>query len=247
MLSTRYRRIADELIGEIQHRRWQIGETLPGELELMQRFAVSRHTVRSALRIVQDLGLIERRAGIGTQIIARRPRALYVQHVRTPAALMQYPAGSRLRVSDTAEVVADRKLAQLLECRRGERWFRISAVRRLAGAGGAIGWTDIYLLPQYAEVAQLIGRRAGLVSELIERQFGERVEHVRVDLRGGVIDGEVAQALRVEPRTPALTVIRRYTGRGGRVFEVAVSSHPADRYEYSFELKRGWQGERHGN
>jgi GntR family transcriptional regulator len=224
---------------------------LPGELELVDRFGVSRHTVREALRMLGELGLIERMQGIGTVVKARESNEAYVQTIRTPAELMRYPAESRLEVVAVAEVRATRKLAPLLGCPTGARWTQVSAVRRLqdadsdasAGGGGrgrAICWTDVYVLPEFAGVARLIGRKSQPVYELIEEKFGEKVASVQVDLRAGLIPPVLATALDVSPGSASLTVVRRYTGQSKRVFEVSISEHPAERYTYSLELKRGW-------
>jgi hypothetical protein len=37
---------------------------------------------------------------------------------------------------------------------------------------------------------------------------------------------------------PALRVTRRYANKNGKVFEVGIATHPADRYTYSFDFKR---------
>ena len=50
--------------------RYPVGELLPTETELMARHSASRQTVREALRILMDQGLIVRRAGLGSVIIA---------------------------------------------------------------------------------------------------------------------------------------------------------------------------------
>jgi DNA-binding GntR family transcriptional regulator len=64
-------------------------------------------------------------------------------------------------------------------------------------------------------------------------------------IHGGVVGTEHAAALEVAAGTPALTVVRRYHGKGARLIEVSVSEHPADRFTYSLELQRGWRsGER---
>ena len=87
----RYRQLADELIGEIRGGRLRVGQTLPGELELGESYGVSRHTVREALRMLEDLGLITRQQGVGTVVTASESSEAYVQKVRSPAQLMQYP------------------------------------------------------------------------------------------------------------------------------------------------------------
>jgi GntR family transcriptional regulator len=241
----RYRQLANELIDDIRAGRLAVGDTLPGEFELVERFDVSRHTVREALRMLGALGLIDRQQGVGTVVRSREPAASYVHAVQSPSELLNYPPESQLSVLTTGEVRLSRSLARELQSRAGARWMHIGALRRLGGRGIPICWTDIYVVPEYAEVAGMIGRRAGLVYELIEQRFGEHIETVQVVIHGGVIGPAHAAALEVAAGTPALTVVRRYRGKGGRVIEVSVSEHPADRFTYSLELQRGWSsGER---
>jgi DNA-binding GntR family transcriptional regulator len=236
----RYERVAEALIGDKPARRIGVGETLPGELELAARYAVSRHTVREALRRLEELGLIDRQQGVGTVVRSRQPTQSYVQAVRSPAELLQYPPDSKLIVVGTGDVRAGRRLARQMGCATGTRWFRISCIRRLKDSKAPICWVDVYVLPEYASIADVVGRR-GPVYEAIEQRFGQQVAAVDIDLRAGSIAPEIATTLDVPPGTPSLTVIRRYLGPDRRLFEVSVSEHPADRYTYSLQLKRGWQ------
>lgn len=237
----RYRRLADALIADIRAGRIKVGATLPGELELVERHAVSRHTVREALRVLDELGLIDRQQGIGTVVKARDPSEAYVQTVRSPAELLQYPPDSRLVVREQRMIKASRALARVLQCPTGTRWFNVSALRRFRGLRTPICWVELYLLPEFAGVAELIGRRSQLVYEMIEQRYGEKVSEVRVDIRAGTVPESLADALATAAGTPSLTVIRRYRGSGRRTLQISVSEHPADRYTYSLELKRGWE------
>lgn len=236
----RYEQVAEALIAEIRARRIGVGETLPGEIELTERFAVSRHTVREALRKLEELGLIDRQQGVGTVVRARQPMQSYVQAVRSAAELLQYPPEARLTVVGTGEVRATRRLAKQLGCPTGSRWFRISCLRRLRQSKLPICWVDVYVLPDYASVAELIGRKQP-VYEAIEQRFGQQVAAVDIDIGAGVVDDAIAKSLEVAPGTPSLSVVRRYFGPDRKLFEVSVSEHPADRFTYSLQLRRGWQ------
>ena len=114
----RYTEIADELIGRIRAGKLAVGALLPGELQLMEDFSASRHTIREALRRLEELGLIDRRRGLGTRVLARKPRRAYVHRVASPEQLLRYPPESRLDVAETTNVVAGAELAELLGCRR---------------------------------------------------------------------------------------------------------------------------------
>lgn len=62
--------LADAVVGELQQQiasgQYQIGEKLPSEPELMQQFGVGRSTVREAIRILANTGLVRVQQGLGT-------------------------------------------------------------------------------------------------------------------------------------------------------------------------------------
>lgn len=237
----RYEWVAEVLIGEIQSGKLVVGTTLPGELELVGRFGVSRHTVREALRRLEGVGLIGRHQGIGTVVRAREPQQSYVQSVRSPEELLRYPPESRLAVQSVEPARANRRLARLIGCPVGSQWVKVSAVRRLRQTHLPICHVDLYLLPEFAGVAEWMGRRDLPVYEMIEREFGHRVMDVHVEIRAGLVPASLAAVLEVPAGSPSLQVVRRYHGEDRKVFEVSVSEHPADRYTYSVQLRRGWQ------
>ena len=62
----KYRRIADSLRSRIAQGELRAGDRLEAERELCQRFSVERETARRALALLQEEGLIVKRAGIGS-------------------------------------------------------------------------------------------------------------------------------------------------------------------------------------
>jgi len=237
----RYREIAESLIQDIRSGRLPVGGNLPGELELVASFGASRHTVREALRRLEDLGLIGRRQGVGTVVLSREPTQSYVQAVRSPAALLQYPAGSHLSVEDVQDARAGRALARLIGGRTGMHWLHVSCLRRFADARPPVCWVDLYMLPEHRDIVPRIGRKPGLVHELIGQEHGEQVGNVDISIMARAMPARIAGPLGVEAGTPSLTVVRRYTSRTGRLFLASVSEHPGDRFTYSLGLERGWQ------
>src|SRR5258708_39187659 len=81
--SSRYRDIAAELQKEIRLGTYPVGKLLPTETELMARYSASRQTVRDALRIIIEQGLIVRRAGLGSVVIATEPPVLFTHSVNS--------------------------------------------------------------------------------------------------------------------------------------------------------------------
>jgi DNA-binding GntR family transcriptional regulator len=243
---TRYRKIAEDLIGQIRSGRVPVGGVLPGELQLMDAYGASRHTIRHALSQLEELGLVERRRGVGTSVLARRPRRAYVHRVGSPSELMKYPRASRMQVAGRGFVVLNAALATLTGCKTGSRWMRIRAVRRMPGRCPPICQLDLYLRPKFAAVAPQVGRTRDLAYQLIERRFGVHVIEVGVEVMARPMPADAAAVLGVEPGSPSMTVVRRYRDEQGELLCLSVSEHPGDRYTFAQTLKRAWDTENKG-
>src|SRR5215213_3476292 len=165
--STRYRDIAAELQKEIRLGATPVGELLPTETELMARFGASRQTVREALRIITEQGLIVRRAGLGSVVIAAEPPVLFTHSVKSLNEWLRY----------SSEIVADRNLAALLKCEPGKHWFLIEAIRRSDEFAAPLGWVEIYVLRKFAGVVKRRDHGRTPVHEQIAKMFGETIEY----------------------------------------------------------------------
>ena len=69
-----YIQIHDQIKSEIDQKIWKIGERLPSERDLAEKFQVSRMTLRQAITLLVEEGVLERRVGSGTFIQHARPR-----------------------------------------------------------------------------------------------------------------------------------------------------------------------------
>ncbi|MDQ2648186.1 MAG: GntR family transcriptional regulator [Actinomycetota bacterium] len=65
MREIRYRTIADELRRRVQEGEFAAGRLLPSEAELSAAYAASRITIRRALEVLRDEGLVDSRQGFG--------------------------------------------------------------------------------------------------------------------------------------------------------------------------------------
>ena len=67
----KHRQVYRSLEREIRDGRFQEGDRLPSEADLVRQFGASRITVGRAVRDLQRAGLVERRAGSGTYVRTR--------------------------------------------------------------------------------------------------------------------------------------------------------------------------------
>src|SRR5712671_5134367 len=105
--TTRYRDIAAELQKAIRLGKYPVGDLLPTETELMARYKASRQTVREALRIIIEQGLIVRRAGLGSVVIATEPPVLFTHSVKSLSEWLRYSNETYREVAGSREIIAD--------------------------------------------------------------------------------------------------------------------------------------------
>ncbi|CRH90505.1 HTH-type transcriptional repressor yvoA [Chlamydia trachomatis] len=67
-----YITIHDKIKEEIDDQIWKIGERLPSERDFAERFNVSRMTLRQAITMLVEEGVLERKVGSGTYVASTR-------------------------------------------------------------------------------------------------------------------------------------------------------------------------------
>jgi len=229
--------VAQTLIDDIRRGHYGVGDLLPPETSLCTQFGVSRHTMREAMRLLIERGLVTRQRGIGTTVTAREPRAHYTQSTASVADLPQYVEETRLVIKELKDVLAVGELSELLACPPGQRWLYARAWRYVGRSKDPIALTHIYVHAAYAGIKGLIGAPNVPVYSLIERQYGERVAEVKQRIDAKILGADEAQALNVPEGSAALMITRHYHAASGRLLEVAVNLHPADRFSYSMSLR----------
>lgn len=62
----RYEQIADSIEQSIKTGDWSVGDKLPGEVEFCKKYNVGRSTIREALNVLKQKGIIVKKNGVGT-------------------------------------------------------------------------------------------------------------------------------------------------------------------------------------
>jgi len=232
-----YATLAQSLLHDIESGRYPVGSLLPTEAELVEQYGLSRHTVREAIRQLQKVGLVTRRKGVGTRVKEGNVSAKYVQSCASISDLFQYAKEVRLTLGDPVEVIADEKLAEILRCKKGQRWLKYVGLRRARNQSAPICYTEVFIRYEYVSISKKIRRLPGPVYALIENEFSEKVHEVNQHISAVAIPSGIAKLLGAKAGSPGLSISRHYFAANDRLIEVALSIYPADRFTYSMRLR----------
>jgi GntR family transcriptional regulator len=92
-----YAQLAEKLKEKILKGEWKDGEKIPPELELMEKYGVSRATVRAAIDALVAEGFLVKRHGIGTFVRKFRPTFSFEPLISLNYALETFGFVSKLR------------------------------------------------------------------------------------------------------------------------------------------------------
>ncbi|MDV6375601.1 GntR family transcriptional regulator [Deinococcus arenicola] len=232
-----YMQVAQGLEQRIHTGELRQGSALPAERELAAHLHVSRVTVRQALALLAQQGLLTRKHGSGTFITPPTPEerpsrtlgllSSFSEDVRSRG---QTP-GARVLSFEDARPTAQEVMSLALS--PGERVYR---VRRLRTSDGEALAVEDSTLP-----AALVGKLSQedvTDASLYALLGGRGLQPVRAirHLRAVSADLKLAELLRVLPGAALLATERVSWTGGGRPVEYARAHYRGDRYDFVMEL-----------
>jgi GntR family transcriptional regulator len=230
----KHHRIARVLADEIRAGVHSDGSRLPGEHALTQRFAVSRTTLRQALQVLGEQGLISTHAGIGSFV------TFDGTPLDTPLGWTHALTGQDTEVTTEIlllEDVTDERLASELGT-ESSAFIALDRVRRLPDGRGVC--LERSRVPTVGALAGLPER--GLDGGSLNRALiaAGRVPHSgegRVSVRG--LDAADAAVLRRSPGEPFLHLAQVFRAADGSVVEQITSLLDPARFELQVRSGRG--------
>lgn len=230
-----YARVEAMLREGIATGRHPVGTLLPTEAELCAALKVSRHTIREALRRLAEAGLVDRRQGSGSLVVAREPSRGLVHAIPSIDGLRQYAADTRLLIRRHGLApLTPEEAAQALGA-AGEPWLKVEGLR-VGQDGRPLATADVLIAPRYAAIEPDLPER-GAIYRMVEERFGVRAVEVVQEISAGPMPASVATPLRRRAREVGMHFVRRYVEADGATLLVSRSWHPAERFTYSMRLK----------
>lgn len=233
-----YAQVLQALKDEILRGVYPVGSQLPTEEALCERFSVSRHTVREALRRLRDDHLVSPRQGAGTTVVPPRGSDSYVHEVTEINDLVAFAAGARFAVDAMDMTTANAALAARIGGAPGDHWLVVRGFRYTEDGTPPICRTEVFIAAAFAAVGRLLPRHRGPIFHLIEDLFGERVGEVHQEISVSLASSSLAAGLGVKPGATVLEVQRTYRLTSGKTAQVAINTHPAERFRHSMTMRR---------
>jgi DNA-binding GntR family transcriptional regulator len=226
-----YFQVAEQIERAIQEGRLVAGDRIANEVTWADQLGVSRPTLRQAIQLLVDKGMLVRKRGVGTQVV-RAPVRRTVELTSLYDDLKRSGHTTTTDVLALSLVPAEEIPATHLAIAAGEPLWRLERVRHVDGKPLALMCN--YVPDAVADLGEVDFSGTGLYEQFRGRGIHLRVAHQTICARladereAALLDRDVGDAL--------LTMERTSYDDGGRAVEYGHHLYRPDLYAYETML-----------
>lgn len=193
------------------------GKRLPSETEFAQAMGISRNTVREAIRVLEQEGVVYSRHGVGTFVINKSSQFnSNITVFNSISAIIRshgYKPGTSSVI--TRSIQADEALAAKLEIQTGDDVLFVERVRTADGV-------PVILVRDY--LPQLPGMRekysdGGVESilEFLNKHYQIEIAYVNCAIQAAISDGEIGGKLELREPTALIALSQFHYATTGKM------------------------------
>ena len=176
-----YAQTHDRLLALIQEGELGPGSRLPSETSLARQLGISRATLREALRLLEEDGVIVRRQGVGTFVTANQHLESGLERLESVMALAaRQQLTAHLQNLTVESVAADESLAERLQVTPGSPVTRVC--RTIIVAERPAAYMEDLIPSQWLPPDELDNSFTGSVLDLLRRRLNPPVQEAMSDI-----------------------------------------------------------------
>lgn len=226
-----YIRIHNSIKESIEEGKWKVGERIPAERELAEKFGVSRMTLRQAVQTLVDEGILERRVGAGT-FVAREKVQEKMSGITSFTEIMKTQGKQPSSKTVSYQVT----MPSLSECEHLKLKADTTILRmeRIRYADEVPICFEITTLP-YDLVKNY--QRSQITKSLYQTlaHHGLHVGHAQQIVSASSASEKIADYLKIKRGAPILKLRQITQLSNGRPFEYVQTQYAGERFEFYLE------------
>ena len=230
-----YHQLYEILRGNIASGEWQPGDMIPPESELIERYKVSRTTVRQVLDLLASEGLIQREQGRGTFVAHPTVEHGLVRIVNFTEDMRMRGCEPSSQVLFSGLVPAPQDISEKLQIAPGEELARLERLR--LADGEPMGVEESYLVHRLCPNILEGDYVSHSLREVLAREHGIRWTHARQSIRATLAPHDRAELLGIRPGSALLFIERVSYSQENLPVEFLRIFYRADRYVLYNELQ----------
>ena len=234
--STLYAKVEEAIAAELAQGEFGAGDQLPAEDALVDRFQVSRITVRRAIQNLVNRGLLEVRRGRGTFVL---PPRIEADLTRLTGFVEDMNAAGRkasARLVNRKVISAPARVAKRLQLTKGAKVMLIERVRIADGI--PVSFDQTYLPLHIGRQIVRNDLTVQPIFTLLEERYAVPLVEADYELEAVTAGRALAEALQIKVGSPIFQIERTSMTTGSRPVDYEVLSYRGDLIRFVTKLHR---------
>lgn len=233
-----YTRIYSELRQQIESGALVPGTRMETEMELRQRYGVSRETIRRALALLESDGYISRKVSSGTYVRAQKtqyaPSSYHESFTEQMLRQGKKPSSQIHSIEILTEVSPH--IAELLQLRENERVYRLKRVRMADNT--PMAYEIAYIRQSLCPNLHTLLLDDSSLYQIYEGHYQLNMDSIEIKLEAITADVNLQKLLNLKGAVAVLKMTSLMHLTDATPLYYVVSYHPGDKYEFITTMPR---------
>jgi GntR family transcriptional regulator len=228
----------DEILNYIHENDLAVGDLLPPESHFVNRLGISRGTLREAMRVLEEEGVVRRKQGIGTLIFDATNPIRSSLDLNESVSEMILGKGMKPGSKDTKidKIPASKELADRLNLKPGASVISLTRVRTANGI--SVAYTiDFFPLSIASEDFSQTFKEGSLYTYMEER-LGIELTNSMLQIQPTKAPKSIARSLDVKPGTLLMLLKQTDTNTSNKPVLYSEEYFVADRFTFTVYRRR---------
>lgn len=231
-----HRQLQQILLDKIKTGRWELGQVIPREIDLMEQYKLSRYTVRQALNGLEQAGYLDRTKKKGTVVVHPKVEQNLSRFYSFALDMASQGLEPTSRVLSLEEIVPEEETSIGLYSESNSKIYHLRRLRM-------VNDEPLLIESSYLNLMQPIDLekhdwRTQPLYYVLETYYGIKIERAEEYLEPVNLEAAEAEILGVPVNSPAFRVERHTFDKQGYLFEKRVSLIRGDRYRFKVSLAK---------
>ena len=231
----KYLQISNWLMEMIQKGRYGVHDKLPSEAKLSELFRVNRNTVRQAISDLVVKGIVQKKNGVGSFVIARsfQPVKYTLQHISSfTDDMIRMGIVPQTKLINKSVIEAPPDVADKMMLGK-ERMVILTERLRLGNRIPLVIERSYLPYKEYKDILKM--RLTGSLYHLLTIKFHVKLHRSHQTLRAITLAGKDAKLLGIAPRSPGIFLESVIYDSKNIPVEVLHAFHRGDKYLFEVE------------
>lgn len=229
-----YLQLSNIFRGRIESGEWKVGERIPTVEELYKSYSVSGMTIRQALGILEDEGLIERFRAKGTFVRLRPRRDVWCDVKTDMSGLLLARPGAKIEV--LSDKIVDHLPASIEETtQEGIQYRHLQRLHSRDDTNFLL--SDVYITLEVAQLIEDSDLKSKTAMRLLSDLPGVKIVDAKQVLTIERAVYDCAASLKIPLDSPVAKVVRTAFDDNGNILMIAIGNYRSDSVRIEMHLK----------